>query len=107
VIAKDLIKEALMDHFGGDEPVGVAAFAVQFTVARAILESGSGLILCTSGPGGHSAQPWLSAEERPLQVEPAVAWSELGCPEGRRRVKASALLLCPQMRLRQPLCPLA
>jgi predicted kinase len=45
VIAKDVIKEALMDHFGGDEPVGIAAFAVQFTIARVILEAGSGLIL--------------------------------------------------------------
>jgi predicted kinase len=45
VIAKDSIKEALMDHLGGAEPVGVAAFAVQFTIARSLLESGSGLIL--------------------------------------------------------------
>lgn len=45
LIAKDLIKEELMDHFGGNEPAGTAAFAVQFTIARAILEGGSGLIL--------------------------------------------------------------
>lgn len=45
VIAKDSIKEVLMDHLGGAEPVGTAAFAVQFAVARTLLESGSGLIL--------------------------------------------------------------
>ncbi|HEX4754527.1 MAG TPA: AAA family ATPase [Candidatus Dormibacteraeota bacterium] len=45
VIAKDLVKEVLMDHFGGAEPVGTAAFALQFAIAHAILDSGSGLIL--------------------------------------------------------------
>jgi hypothetical protein len=45
VIAKDSIKEALMDHLGGGEPVGAAASAVQFAIARTLLESGSGLIL--------------------------------------------------------------
>lgn len=45
VMAKDAIKEALMDHLGGAEPVGAAAFAVQLAVARTLLESGAGLIL--------------------------------------------------------------
>lgn len=45
VIAKDLIKERLMDHFGGGEPAGTAALAVQFDVAEAMLTGGSGLIL--------------------------------------------------------------
>jgi predicted kinase len=45
VIAKDAIKEALMDHLGGGAAVGVAAFAVQFLIARTLLESGLGLIL--------------------------------------------------------------
>lgn len=45
VIAKDSIKEALMHHLGGAEPVGVAAFAIQFTIARSLLEAGTGLIL--------------------------------------------------------------
>ncbi len=45
VIAKDAIKEVLMDHLGGGEPVGSAAFAVQFTIARSMLNDGCGLIL--------------------------------------------------------------
>lgn len=45
VIAKDLIKETLMDHFGPGEPTGSAAFAVQLAVADAMLMAGSGLIL--------------------------------------------------------------
>jgi predicted kinase len=45
VIAKDLIKETLMDHFGHGEPAGTAAFAVQLAVADAVLTAGSGLIL--------------------------------------------------------------
>jgi predicted kinase len=45
VIAKDLIKEPLMDHFGGGEPAGRAAYAVQFAVAEAMLQAGCGLIL--------------------------------------------------------------
>jgi predicted kinase len=45
LIAKDFIKETLMDHFGGAEPVGRAASALQFSIARAILDSGTGLIL--------------------------------------------------------------
>jgi len=45
VVARDLIKETLVDHFGGAEPVGPAACALQFAIARAVLDSGSGLIL--------------------------------------------------------------
>lgn len=45
VIAKDLIKETLMDHFGPGEAAGTAAFAVQRAVADAMLTAGSGLIL--------------------------------------------------------------
>jgi predicted kinase len=45
VIAKDAIKEVLMDHFGDGEPVGAAAFAVQFTIAGSMLNDGCGLIL--------------------------------------------------------------
>jgi hypothetical protein len=45
VIAKDLIKETLMDHFGRGEPTGSAAFAVQLAMADAMLTAGSGLIL--------------------------------------------------------------
>lgn len=45
VIAKDPIKETLMDHFGPGEPTGSAAFAVQLSVADAMLTAGSGLIL--------------------------------------------------------------
>jgi predicted kinase len=45
VIAKDSIKEVLMDSLGGGESIGAAAFAVQFAVARTLLESGCGLIL--------------------------------------------------------------
>jgi predicted kinase len=45
VISKDAIKEALMDHLGGGPPVGTAAFAVQFAVARELLSAGIGLVL--------------------------------------------------------------
>ena len=45
VVAKDAIKEVLMDHLGGGEPVGTAAFAAQFTVARSMLNDGFELIL--------------------------------------------------------------
>jgi predicted kinase len=45
VISKDAIKEALMDHLGGEPRVGSAAFAVQFAVARELLASGNGLVL--------------------------------------------------------------
>jgi hypothetical protein len=45
VVARDLIKETLMDHFVGAERVGTAAFALQFAIARAVLDSGSGLML--------------------------------------------------------------
>ena len=45
VISKDLLKEAMMDHLGGTREVGRAAFAAQFAVARALLESGNGLVL--------------------------------------------------------------
>jgi hypothetical protein len=45
VISKDAIKEVLMDHFGGGEPVGTAAFALQFSIARSMLDDGCGLIL--------------------------------------------------------------
>src|SRR5258708_20772393 len=43
VIAKDLVKERLMDHVGADPNLGAAAFAVQFAIARELLESGAGL----------------------------------------------------------------
>jgi len=45
VLAKDLVKEALMDHLGGSEDVGAAAFAVQFAVAREMLRFGTGVVL--------------------------------------------------------------
>jgi predicted kinase len=45
VIAKDAIKEALMDHLGDGAAVGGAAFSVQFLVAAKLLNSGVGLIL--------------------------------------------------------------
>jgi predicted kinase len=45
VIAKDGIKEALMDQLGADTAMGAAAFEVQLAVARTLLESGCGLIL--------------------------------------------------------------
>ncbi|HLZ93845.1 MAG TPA: AAA family ATPase [Candidatus Dormibacteraeota bacterium] len=45
VISKDLLKEAMMDHLGGAPEVGRAAFAVQFAVAKSLLESGDGLVL--------------------------------------------------------------
>jgi predicted kinase len=45
VISKDLIKERLMDHFGGAPPVGAAAFDVQFAVARELLQAGTPFIL--------------------------------------------------------------
>ncbi len=34
-----------MNHFGGGEPVGIAAFAVQFTIAQSMLNDRCGLIL--------------------------------------------------------------
>ncbi len=45
MISKDLIKERLADHVGGAPNLGAAAFAVQFAIARELLESGAGLIL--------------------------------------------------------------
>lgn len=45
VISKDALKEAMMDHLGAAPAVGATAFAVQFSVARELLESGVGLIL--------------------------------------------------------------
>jgi predicted kinase len=45
VLAKDLMKEAMMNHLGGSEEVGAAAFAVQFAIARELLRSGTGLVL--------------------------------------------------------------
>jgi predicted kinase len=45
VLAKDLVKEAIMDHVGGSEEVGAAAFSVQFAIARELLRSGTGLVL--------------------------------------------------------------
>jgi predicted kinase len=45
VIAKDLVKERLMDHVGADPNLGAAAFAVQFAIARELLESGAWLVL--------------------------------------------------------------
>ena len=45
VIAKDAIKEAMMDHLGGSPEVGAAAFAVQFAIARALLVAGMDVIL--------------------------------------------------------------
>jgi predicted kinase len=45
VVAKDAIKEVLMDHLGGGEAVGTVAFAVQFTIARSMLDGSCGLIL--------------------------------------------------------------
>ena len=45
IVAKDAIKEALMDHVGGGPGVGAAAFAVQFAIARELLRAGAGLVL--------------------------------------------------------------
>jgi glucokinase len=45
VISKDLVKESLADHVGSDPNLGAAAFAVQFAIARELLESGAGLVL--------------------------------------------------------------
>jgi len=45
VVSKDGIKEALMDHLGGSESVGRAAFAAQFHVPETLLKSGIGLVL--------------------------------------------------------------
>jgi predicted kinase len=45
VIAKDLIKERLVDQVGKAPNLGAAAFAVQFAIARELLESGAGLVL--------------------------------------------------------------
>ena len=45
VISKDLVKESMMDHLGGGSPVGAAAFAVLFAIARQLLVAGTDLIL--------------------------------------------------------------
>jgi predicted kinase len=45
VIAKDLIKERLVDQVGKAPNLGAAAFAVQFAIARELLDSGAGLVL--------------------------------------------------------------
>jgi predicted kinase len=45
VISKDLIKERMADQFGTSPNLGAAAFAVQFAIARELLESGAGLVL--------------------------------------------------------------
>jgi len=45
VLGKDLVKERMMDHLGGSEEIGAAAFAVQFAIARELLRSGNGLVL--------------------------------------------------------------
>ena len=53
VISKDSFKEAIMDHLGGGEAAGAAAFAVQFAAARTMLRSGVGLILEGAFFAGH------------------------------------------------------
>lgn len=45
MIAKDLIKERLVDQVGKAPNLGAAAFAVQFAIARELLDSGAGLVL--------------------------------------------------------------
>lgn len=45
VISKDLVKERMADHVGAAPNLGAAAFAVQFAIARELLEAGSGLVL--------------------------------------------------------------
>src|SRR5437879_5960568 len=48
VLSKDLVKERMMDHLGGSEEIGAAAFAVQFAIARELLRSGNGW--CSRAP---------------------------------------------------------
>jgi predicted kinase len=45
VIEKDLLKEAMMDHIGNSQGVGAASFAVQFAVARQLLQAGVSIVL--------------------------------------------------------------
>lgn len=45
VISKDLVKEPMMDHLGGEPPVGAASFDVLFAVAKELLRAGTSFVL--------------------------------------------------------------
>lgn len=73
VIAKDAIKEALMDHLGGSPEVGAAAFAVQFVVARALLAAGRDVILEGAFFRTQSEIAALAAMASPMTVDVSCA----------------------------------
>lgn len=77
LITKDHIKEALGDALGvGDRErsrqLGVAAYAVMWSVARRTLEAGAGVVLCRADPAVRRRRYEERADRHPVHTDAVI-----------------------------------